>query len=223
MQYVGLHVHTHYSLFDGIATPQEYVDRAVSLGMPAIAITDHGSLSGHREMYRAAKEKGVKPILGIEGYMCDDRFDRRDKEDRKEPLDMVYNHIILLAKNQKGLENLNKLNEIAWTEGYYKKPRIDFEVLEKYSEGIIVSSACPSGIIAKSIELGELAIAKKHIEWFKKVFAEDYYIEVMPHNAPEINKTLLELADQYSIKAIVTPDCHHVDQSQKEIQEFKLI
>jgi len=223
MQYVGLHVHTHYSLFDGIATPQEYVDRAVSLGMPAIAITDHGSLSGHREMYRAAKEKGVKPILGIEGYMCDDRFDRRDKEDRKEPLDMVYNHIILLAKNQKGLENLNKLNEIAWTEGYYKKPRIDFEVLEKYSEGIIVSSACPSGIIAKSIELGELAVAKKHIEWFKKVFAEDYYIEVMPHNAPEINKTLLELADQYNIKSIVTPDCHHVDQSQKEIQEFKLI
>lgn len=223
MQYVGLHVHTHYSLFDGIATPQEYVDRAVSLGMPAIAITDHGSLSGHREMYRAAKEKGVKPILGIEGYMCDDRFDRRDKEDRKEPLDMVYNHIILLAKNQKGLENLNKLNEIAWTEGYYKKPRIDFEVLEKYSEGIIVSSACPSGIIAKSIELGELAIAKKHIEWFKKVFKDDYYIEVMPHNSPEINKVLLELADQYKIKAIATPDCHHVDPSQKEIQEFKLI
>ena len=223
MQYVGLHVHTHYSLFDGIATPQEYVDRAVSLGIPAIAITDHGSLSGHREMYRAAKEKGVKPILGIEGYMCDDRFDRRDKEDRKEPLDMVYNHIILLAKNQKGLENLNKLNEIAWTEGYYKKPRIDFEVLEKYSEGIIVSSACPSGIIAKSIELGELAIAKKHIEWFKKVFKDDYYIEVMPHNSPEINKVLLELADQYKIKAIATPDCHHVDPSQKEIQEFKLI
>jgi DNA polymerase-3 subunit alpha len=223
MSYIGLHVHTHYSLYDGIATPQEYVDRAKSLGMGAIAITDHGSLSGHREMYRAAKESGIKPILGVEGYMCEDRFDQRDKADRTEPLDTVYNHIILLAKNQKGLENLNKLNELAWTEGFYKKPRIDFEILEKYSEGIIVSSACPSGVIAKAIEHGELATAKKHIEWFKRVFGDDYYIEVMPHNSEEINKTLLDLADQYKIKVIVTPDCHHVDASQKEIQEIKLI
>ena len=133
MSYAGLHVHTHYSLFDGIATPQEYVDRAVEIGMPAIAITDHGSLSGHREMYRVAIEKGIKPILGIEGYIAQDRFDQRDKAEREEtPLDLVYNHLIILAKNEKGLENLNKLNEIAWTEGYYKKPRIDFEVLSKY-------------------------------------------------------------------------------------------
>ena len=223
MNYVGLHVHTHYSLYDGIATPQEYVDRALSLGMPAIAITDHGSLSGHREMYREARSKGIKPILGVEGYMCDDRFDRRDKNDRTEPLDMVYNHIVILAKNKKGLENLNKLNEIAWTEGFFKKPRIDFEVLKKYSEGLIVSSACPSGVLAKAIEHGELATAKKHLAWFKDVFGDDYYVEVMPHNSAEINKTLLELADEFKIKAIVTPDCHHVDQSQKEIQELKLI
>jgi len=223
MQYVGLHVHTHYSLYDGIATPQEYVDRALSLGMPAIAITDHGSLSGHREMYREARSKGIKPILGVEGYMCEDRFDRRDKNDRTEPLDMVYNHIVILAKNKKGLENLNKLNEIAWTEGFFKKPRIDFEVLEKYSEGLIVSSACPSGVLAKAIEHGELATAKKHIEWFKRVFKDDYYVEVMPHNAKEINETLIALADEYRIKVIVTPDCHHVDSSQKEIQELKLI
>jgi DNA polymerase-3 subunit alpha len=119
MNYVGLHVHTHYSLFDGIALPQEYVDRASELGMTALAITDHGSLSGHREMYRAAKAKGIKPILGVEGYMTEDRFDKRDPADRSGPLDLVYNHIVLLAKNQKGLENLNKLNEIAWTEGFY--------------------------------------------------------------------------------------------------------
>ena len=223
MSYVGLHVHTHYSLFDGIATPQEYVDRAVELGMPAIAITDHGSLSGHREMYRTAKEAGIKPILGVEGYMAQDRFDHRDASEREHVLDMVYNHIVILAKNQKGLENLNKLNEIAWTEGFFKKPRIDFEVLEQYSEGLIVTSACPSGIIAKSIETGELAVAKEKIEWFHRVFGEDYYIEVMPHNAAEINKTLLELADSYGIKAVVTPDCHHSDPSQKEIQELKLI
>jgi DNA polymerase-3 subunit alpha len=223
MSYVGLHVHTHYSLFDGIATPQEYVDRAVELGMPAIAITDHGSLSGHREMYRTAKEAGIKPILGVEGYMAQDRFDHRDASEREHVLDMVYNHIVILAKNEKGLENLNKLNEIAWTEGFFKKPRIDFEVLEQYSEGLIVTSACPSGIVAKSIETGELAVAKEKIEWFHRVFGDDYYIEVMPHNAPEINKTLLDLADEYGIKAVVTPDCHHSHTGQKEIQELKLI
>jgi DNA polymerase-3 subunit alpha len=223
MGYVGLHVHTHYSLFDGIATPQEYVDRALELGMPALAITDHGSLSGHREMYRAAKEKGIKPILGIEGYITEDRFDHRDKDERTGPLDLVYNHIILLAKNKKGLENLNKLNEIAWTEGFFKKPRIDYEVLEKYKEGIIVSSACPSGVLAKAIEAGELAVAKKHIKWFKDVFGDDYYIEMMPHTAAEINHVLVQLADEFGVKMIATPDCHHSDPGQKEIQELKLI
>jgi DNA polymerase-3 subunit alpha len=223
MSYVGLHVHTHYSLFDGIATPQEYVDRALELGMPALAITDHGSLSGHREMYRAAKEKGIKPILGIEGYITEDRFDHRDKDERTGPLDLVYNHIILLAKNKKGLENLNKLNEIAWTEGFFKKPRIDYQVLEKYKEGIIVSSACPSGVLAKAIEAGELAVAKKHIKWFKDVFGDDYYIEMMPHTAAEINHVLVQLADEFNVKMVATPDCHHSDAGQKEIQELKLI
>ena len=223
MSYVGLHVHTHYSLFDGVATPQEYVDRASALGMQAIAITDHGTLSGHREMYRMAKEKGIKPILGVEGYFCVDRFDKRSKAERTEPTDMVYNHIILLAKNQIGLENLNKINEIAWTEGYFSKPRFDFEVLEKYSEGIIVLSGCLSGIIAKALEHGEYAQAKKHIEWFKRVFKDDFYMELMPHNGAEVNKQLADLADEFKIQTVVTPDCHHVDPSQKEIQEFKLL
>ena len=223
MNYAGLHVHTHYSLFDGVATPEEYIDRAVELGMPALAITDHGTLSGHRELYRIAKAKGVKPILGVEGYFCVDRFDKRPKAERTEPTDLVYNHIILLAKNQVGLENLNKINEIAWTEGYFNKPRFDFEVLEKYSEGIIVLSGCLSGIIAKALEFGEYAQAKKHIEWFKRVFADDFYMELMPHNGAEVNKQLADLADEFKIQTVVTPDCHHVDESQKEIQEFKLL
>jgi DNA polymerase-3 subunit alpha len=223
MNYVGLHVHTHYSLFDGVATPEEYIDRAVELGMPALAITDHGTLSGHRELYRIAKAKGVKPILGVEGYFCADRFDKRAKAERTEPTDMVYNHIILLAKNQLGLENLNKINEIAWTEGYFSKPRFDFEVLEKYSEGIIVLSGCLSGIIAKALEHGEYAQAKKHIEWFKRVFNDDFYMELMPHNGAEVNKQLADLADEFKVQTVVTPDCHHVDSSQKEIQEFKLL
>ena len=223
MSYVGLHVHTHYSLFDGIATPVEYIERAKELGMDALAITDHGSLSGHREFFRAANESGIKPILGVEGYITADRFDQRDNEDRKGLLDLIYNHIIILAKNDTGLENLNKLNEIAWTEGFYKKPRIDYEVLEKYSEGLVVLSGCLSGALAKAIEAEELAEAKNIIEWHKRVFGDDYYIEVMPHNPAQVNKQLLELADEFGVKAVVTPDCHHSHTGQKEIQELKLI
>ena len=223
MSYIGLHVHSHFSLFDGIATPQEYVDTAKELGMNALALTDHGSLSGHREFYRTAKASGIKPILGVEGYITADRFDQRDKDQREGLLDLVYNHILILAKDKVGLENLNKLNEIAWTEGYYKKPRIDYEVLEKYSEGLIVGSGCLSGALAKAIEAEEFAEAKRIIEWHQKVFGDNYYIEVMPHNPAEVNHQLLALADEYKIKAIVTPDCHHAHSGQKEIQELKLI
>jgi DNA polymerase-3 subunit alpha len=208
---------------DGVATPEEYVNRAVELGMPALAITDHGSLSGHRELHRIAKAKGIKPILGVEGYMTRDMNDKRAKAERTDPLDLNYHHIVLLAKNQAGLENLNKINEIAWTEGFFSKPRFDFDVLKKYKEGLIVTSGCLSGWIAKAVELGELATAKRHMQWFKDEFGDDYYIEVMPHNSPEINKGIIELADAMEIKIVVTPDCHHSDASQKEIQELMLI
>jgi DNA polymerase-3 subunit alpha len=191
--------------------------------MPAIAITDHGTLSGHRELHRIAKAKGIKPILGLEGYMCSDISDKRDKSEREGQQDLVYNHIILLAKNQIGLENLNKISELSWTDGFFKKPRFDFTILEKYKEGIIVTSACPSSVLVKALEEEEFGIAKKYITWFKDRFGKDYYIEVMPHNEAHINKYLIELADEFGIKAIVTPDCHHVDTSQKEIQEFKLL
>ena len=208
---------------DGVATPEEYVNRAVELGMPALAITDHGTLSGHRELHRVAKAKGIKPILGIEGYMTTDIADKRAKADRTDPLDQNYHHIVLLAKNQQGLENLNKINEIAWTDGFFSKPRFDFETLKKYKEGIIVTSACLSGWIAKAVELGELAVAKKHIKWFKEEFGGDYYIEVMPHNPSEVNKGLIELAKAMDVKIVVTPDCHHSDVDQKVIQEMMLI
>jgi DNA polymerase-3 subunit alpha len=155
--------------------------------------------------------------------MCADISDTRDKSEREGQQDLVYNHIILLAKNQIGLENLNKISEVSWTDGFFKKPRFDFEILEKYCEGIIVTSACPSSVIVKALEENEFAIAKKNIKWFKNNFGSDYYIEVMPHNTPEINKALIELADEFDIKVVVTPDCHHSDTSQKEIQEFKLL
>jgi len=208
---------------DGVATPDEYVERAQQNGMNAIAITDHGTLSGHRPMYRAATSAGIKPILGVEGYITSDRFDRRDKSERTTPLDLVYNHIVILAKNDIGLENLGKLNEISWTEGFYRKPRIDFEVLEKHREGLVISSACMSGLINKAIEVGDYAVAKAHLKWFSDRFGEDFYVEVMPHNPPEINKALIELADAAGHKIIVTPDCHHATVDQKVIQEIMLI
>lgn len=222
-QYVPLHLHTEYSLMDGVATPEEYVERAQENAMSAIAITDHGTLSGHRRMYRAAKSGGLKPILGVEGYITADRFDKRDKAERTTPLDLIYNHIIILAKNDQGLENLGRLNEISWNEGFYRKPRIDFEVLEKYGEGLIVSSACMSGLINKAIEVGDYAVAKAHLKWFSDRFGEDFYVEVMPHNPPEINRALIELADASGHKIIVTPDCHHATVDQKVIQEIMLI
>ena len=208
---------------DGVATPDEYAKRAAQVGLPGIAITDHGVLSGHRPMYRAAKANGIKPILGIEGYITADRFDQREKAERTDPLDLIYNHIVILAKNDKGLENLNKLNELGWTEGFYKKPRIDFEILEKYSEGLIVLSACMSGLIAKALMHNEYAVAKKHLTWFNRVFGDDFYVEVMPHNSADLNKELIDLADSMGIKSVVTPDCHHSDVSQKVIQEMMLI
>jgi DNA polymerase-3 subunit alpha len=225
LNYAPLHVHTDIgSLMDGVATPEEYAARAASLEMPAIACTDHGSLSAHRRFYRACKDNGVKPILGMEAYITSDRFDRRDKGERTTPLDLVYNHIIVLAQNKQGLQNLNRLNEIAWTEGFYKKPRIDFDVLDKYGDGLIISSACMSGLINKAIELDEYAAAKQHIQWFTQRFGKDnFFVEVMPHNIDGMNEKLFALANEMGAKCIVTPDCHHCTKDQKVIQEMMLI
>lgn len=209
---------------DGVATPEEYAARAGSLNMPALACTDHGSLSAHRRFYRACKDNGVKPILGMEAYITFDRFDKRDKAERTTPLDLVYNHIIILAQNNQGLQNLNKLNEIGWTEGFYKKPRIDFDVLDKYGDGLIVSTACMSGLINKAIEMDEYAAAKQHIRWFSDRFGKDnFYIELMPHNVPGMNVELYKLANEMGVKSIVTPDCHHCTKDQKVVQEMMLI
>lgn len=207
---------------DGVATPQEYAKRAAEIGMPALACTDHGSLSAHRNFYRSCKSHGIKPILGVEAYITQDRFDKRDKAERTTPLDLIYNHIVILAKNANGLENLNRLNEIAWTEGFYRKPRIDFETLDKYGDDLIVSTACMSGLLNKAIEHEEYAVAKSHIQWFKDRFEDDFYVELMPHNVEGMNTKLYDLANTMGAKCIVTPDCHHCTKEQKVIQELML-
>ena len=221
--YSPLHVHTHYSPMDGVATPQEYIERAQAIGMDSVAITDHGTLSGHREFYRVAKEAGIKPILGIEGYFTKDRHDKRDNADRPDPLDVNYNHLVVLAKNNKGLANLQKISEIAWTEGFHRKPRFDFEILDKYGDDLIITSGCMSGLINKAIEHEEFAVAKQHLKWFGDRFGDDFYVEVMPHNQPGMNKALVELADEGGYQLVVTPDCHHATVDQKIIQEIMLL
>ena len=167
MDFAHLHCHSQYSLMDGLCSPHELLSAAKDLGQTAVSITDHGTLSGHRDMQRAAVELGMKPILGIEAYISEtDRFDRRDIKNRDDNT-QVFNHIILLAKNQDGLKNLQHLSEVAWTEGYYRKPRIDLELLSDYGDGLVVLSGCMNGLIAKAIEKNDPERAESITRWFK--------------------------------------------------------
>jgi DNA polymerase-3 subunit alpha len=206
---------------DGLNSPLELVQAAKAAGQTAIAITDHGTLSSHREMQIACREEGIKPILGVEAYISPtDRFDKSSKTDKSI---QAYNHIILLAKNKKGLENINTLQEIAWNEGFYHKPRIDREILNEYSEGIIVLSGCLNGLISKAIEKGEFSEAKMVLKDFQKTFGKDFYVEVQSHNPEEINSKLLELADELGIKAVATGDAHFAKEEDRVLEEAMLI
>jgi DNA polymerase III subunit alpha len=221
MSFTHLHVHSYYSLMDGLNSPKELCQAALDAGQTAIAITDHGTLSSHREMQIAAKELGIKPILGVEAYISPtDRFDRSSKTDKSI---QAYNHIILLAKNKKGLENINILQELAWNEGFYHKPRIDREVLNDYSEGIIVLSGCLNGLISKAIDKGEMEEAEILLNGFKKTFGQDFYVEVQSHNPVEINSALLKLADKLKIKAVATGDAHFAKEEDRVLEEALLI
>ena len=221
MGFTHLHVHSYYSLMDGLNSPKELCQAALDSGQTAIAITDHGTLSSHREMQIAAKELGIKPILGVEAYISPtDRFDRSSKTDKSI---QAYNHIILLAKNKKGLENINILQELAWNEGFYHKPRIDREVLNDYSEGVIVLSGCLNGLISKAIDKGNMEEAEILLKDFKQTFGQDFYVEVQSHNPVEINSALLELADKLKIKSVATGDAHFAKEEDRVLEEALLI
>ena len=221
MSFTHLHVHSYYSLMDGLNSPEELCQAALDAGQTAIAITDHGTLSSHRDMQIAAKKLGIKPILGVEAYISPtDRFDRSSKTDKSI---QAYNHIILLAKNAKGLENINSLQELAWNEGFYHKPRIDREILNEYKEGIIVLSGCLNGLISKAIERSEFSEAKMVLKDFQKNFGDDFYVEVQSHNPQEINSKLLELADELGIKAVATGDAHFAKEEDRILEEALLI
>jgi len=221
--FVHLHVHSHYSLMDGLNTPHELLQAAKDMGQTSLAITDHGTLSSHRDMQIAAKELGIKPILGLEAYIsATDRFDKRAVAKRDDNTSL-YNHIILLAKDDLGLKNLQKLSQIAWTEGYYHKPRIDIDSLWEFGDGIIVLSGCMNGLISKAIERKDLDKAREYVKMFKNRFGKDFYIEVQAHNPVELNNSLLELADELGVKPVATGDCHFAKKEERDLEELLLI
>jgi len=216
------HSHSYYSLLDGYSSPLELMQRAAEIGMGAMSITDHGSLSAHRELLKAGAETGVKPILGLEAYFTPDRLDKRSKKDRT-PDDQIYNHLIILAKNDNGLANLSRLSEMAWNDGFFVKPRMDFELLDRHNKDLVVLSGCMNGIIAKAIENGNWAMARQHALWFKEVFGDDFYMELQPHNPASLNLALLELGDTLGIKSTVTLDCHYASPKDRVAEEIMLI
>jgi DNA polymerase-3 subunit alpha len=222
MKHIELHNHTHYSVLDGAGTPKEYMARAAEIGLSHIAITDHGSTAGWREFQREAKESGVKPILGIEAYITSDRFDRTTASKRTDGTN-VYNHITLLAIDAEGARNIEHMNKLAWEEGYYFKPRIDLELLEQNSDGIIALSGCMSGMIAKSLLNDNDELANLYAKRFKDILGDRFYMEVMESNSEVLNNQLIAMAKKYDIKPVVTSDCHMARKDQLPLAEAMLI
>ncbi len=213
INFVHLHSHTHYSLLDGLQKIPQLLDRVQELGQAAVAITDHGTLSGSIEFYKDCKARGVKPIIGIETYVAPRKHtDKNSAEDRN-----PY-HLTLLAKNKRGYQNLLKLSTIASLEGFYYKPRIDHELLEQYHDGLIALSGCLGGELATLISSGQIEQAMELAKWHKKVFGkENYYLEMQPHTDWEpqkkLNAALKEISKKLDIGLVVTGDCHYATEA----------
>lgn len=206
--FVHLHIHSEYSLLDGANRIKDLPVRAKELGMNAIAITDHGVMFGAIDFYKACKANGVKPIIGCEVYVAP-----RGRKDKEPKIDEKYNHLILLAKNNEGYKNLAKLVSLGFIEGFYYKPRIDKEILEKYHEGIICLSACLAGEVNQAILNNNIEEAKKVALWFKNLFGEDYYLEVQNNGIKEqvlVNQKLVDLSRKLNIPLVATNDAHYL-------------
>lgn len=233
--FVHLHLHTSYSILDGACRVDKLVARAKALGMPAVAITDHGNMFGVKDFYDACREAEIKPILGMEAYVATEPHTERNTRSGE--------HLVLLAKNHLGYKNLVKLSSVAYIDGFYYKPRIDKLLLEKYRAGLIVSSACLAGEIPNHISNGNFAEAEKSAQWFKKVFGDDFYLEIMLHHANarevpvpivnrineevyerqlRVNKGILELGRKLGIKVIATNDVHFLMEEDAEAHDTLL-
>ncbi|HZU87193.1 MAG TPA: DNA polymerase III subunit alpha, partial [Anaerolineaceae bacterium] len=221
MSFVHLHVHSQYSLLDGFSNLKKLAQRTKELGMPAVALTDHGVMFGVVEFYNQAVATGIKPIIGLETYLSPRRM--QDKEAR---VDKQASHLLLLAENQTGYSNLLKIASEAQLKGFYYQPRIDHEFLAAHSEGLIASTACMSGEVPRTLlEQGPEAAAKK-LDWYFEVFGtERFFIELQSHNIPELpqlNRQLIELGGRYNAGFIATNDTHYINPSDARLQDIML-
>lgn len=225
--YVHLHNHTHHSLLDGLTKIPDLVARVKDMGMTACAITDHGTMSGTIEFYKAAKAAGIKPIIGMEAYVA-----ARGRADRDPQKDKARYHLILLAMNNTGYRNLMKLSTLANLEGMYYKPRIDHELLEQYNEGLIALSACASGELGEQLRLDNYAEAKRIASWYKSIFDDRYYLELQDHGHPDcpskwdvqvkINQYLEQLSAELGIECVVSSDGHYLNHADQDAHEILL-
>ena len=209
MAFCHLHLHTQYSLLDGCCRIDNLLDRVSELGQTSVAITDHGVMYGAIEFYKAAKKRGINPIIGCEVYVAP-----RSRTDKQKGPDSEYSHLVLLCENNEGYENLIKMVSLSFTEGFYSKPRVDKELLEKHHKGIIALSACLAGEIPKALLSGDYERAKETARWYKSVFGENnYFLELQNHNLPEqarINPYIIKLSKEIGIKTVATNDVHYI-------------
>jgi DNA polymerase-3 subunit alpha len=221
MSFAHLHVHTEYSLLDGFSNIKKLVNRARELEMPALAITDHGTMYGVIEFYERAKEAGIKPIIGVETYMAARTMKERDPQEDKKS-----SHLLLLAENQTGYRNLLKITSAAQTDGFYYFPRIDKDFLARHAEGLICSSGCLSAEIPRLLEQGQPDKARQTLDWYYEVFGKDnFFLELQEHNIPElerVNRQLLELGPRYQANFIATNDVHYIKQEDSRLQDILL-
>ena len=227
-RFTHLHVHSQYSLLDGAADISRMIKKVKKNGMSALALTDHGNLMGIKEFHVECLKNGIKPLLGCEAYVAGRTlYDKTDKVDRS------GRHLVLIAKNKKGYHNLTKMVSISHLKGEYYRPRIDKNLLEKYHEGIIVSSACLGGEVPQNILQGDIQKAEETILWYKGLFGDDYYLELMRHetnipkaneeiyqNQLKVNKIVIELAAKHNVKVIATNDVHFINPEDAEAHDL---
>ena len=218
-EFTHLHIHTEYSLLDGACRIDSLVERVKELGMHSIAMTDHGAMYGAVDFYEACKKHDIHPIIGCEVYVA-----KRTRFDKVHGIDSERYHLVLLAENQQGYQNLIKIVSAAWVEGFYTKPRVDHELLEKYHEGIICLSACLAGEIPQAFLEGDYARAKETALWYQRVFGKDnYFLEIQDHGLDEQKRTnplIIRLARELGIGLVATNDAHYITKADAEIQKI---